>query len=849
MTKPYVQWGVRLIVIVLLIIGTAAPVFSSPEQGEGQSTVSESVKTAGLWPRSSEFAAQRVALPESVTTERPGLALINIAPTDRSQIAPITLRLVGITDTGERYVLGERRDVSPAKADTVGIPIGIHDFSHQRNLSVYVVELETPSGGDASDGERIAGTFSLAVQESERTGSFRLLAGNDADPNRNTTTTTIYDYSDLLDSDNELESYNISNGLPPWELDRDSLTAAQAREVATRTDGYRHLASNPVYVAHDDRWISLTNDAVTDVVVYRNYDSEGPEYYVFAHVEPRPGYLPVRNAEVEASDDGSLAVINPNEAEVNVGEYMRYEERLKQGAAALTDTGLSESRYPASGDTSWFTVGENATATGYHSDRSYSVIADHWAGIGRVSPGVFYRGQFISDPGPMRVYAPTDFRVYVPPYYEEIEEDACSITRNNTTYDYDETEWESWSLKSVEQEVNVTLLGDGETDLTRQGNSTSTANIYRFDESAFEEGEASTIRVRSTVNLTLTHTYGERSPCGDWETTVNVTRIQTVEKTYGFSVHDPESLTVTVYAVDKEPLNRMYVEIEGERNITTQAIGFINVRMGGQNYTLSGPWRFYPLTLYESVATRTHDAVTIQEASYQQPVPPDTVPHLYRDYAEPGNMTVEQQTLTLLSRERTIKRNLTGGTLPPSVIHTTGDTPLYRTWGGTPLGVEDSDLSSTEIEAVDVFGNPIDTTVKQIEYEDTSLTFRHDGMTVYIRLTSNGKPLGGRTLYLRGAARDTAVTNSSGWVRVEAESYLVGATFRGTPWTAESGPYYDSVSDSSIVPALFMRPAAGVYEWLALLVNRLFIIAEWLALGLVLLWVGWLIRRPRSKQT
>jgi hypothetical protein len=319
------------------------------------------------------------------------------------------------------------------------------------------------------------------------------------------------------------------------------------------------------------------------------------------------------------------------------------------------------------------------TVNDYWDDDTYTVLADHWGGIARITPGAFLEGSFIVRDGSTRVFAPSDYRIDVPPDYEETYE--YDGPDNDTEEELRATVYETWEVANLTVNKSVRI---GSTE----GEPGDPRGVFQFDGVSGER-----VEMESTVSLTLNHTYGiditcETEPSSDdsdggnttsdgnetdtggcevvppeevedripadkednsWEVVETISISHTVRQSHPLLIHDPENLSVEVYVLNKT-INEIYITIEGEQSFGSEAIGTITVENGDRSFTLQSPWRFYPIALHRSINTTDgEDSVRYPttyaaNASERLPEVPPRDPNMTTDPAEiinSGSTTTE----------------------------------------------------------------------------------------------------------------------------------------------------------------------------------------------------------------
>jgi hypothetical protein len=683
-------------------------------------------------------------------------------------------------------------------------------------------------------------------------GPFQILASADRDSARNTTKIPFTAYTP-----SGTTTYNVSAGAPPVAFDTTGFTEQSASVYAPRTDAYRKRLTTDIHVPYADDWVS--NPDELRVVSAGNNTTRNITtgtgitypvmngYYALGQIEPRNGWLPTRNAVITEGDNPR--VTNPVRVEVNRGEFLSYEARNGQALDEFT-TNLNHSRIPSGSPTvnQWYDDGSGITVQSSFSNRSFTVVDDHWVGVARMSPGAYSDGQFILSPDGVSIFAPSDFWFTGPSDWERTIEDGCKVTRTvtvirngnlttvqRTTY-YDVRQWERWNLVDTDTNQDVSVGGSS----ARQTGSS------RYQVSNPRSG---TISASHEVEVTLRRTWGNSShPQCTWSRSETLTPESTADHTAEASVSRPDELSITVHAVDRQRLNQIFVTVNGSQDLSGQPVGRIRLStLASDKFeTIYGPWRFYPVRLYDSIEERTPNGTEDLPGSFNQPVPSDHVPHMYRDFAALGNWSKKGPMLLTVTR-REIGAWGTEPALPQDVVHRNNSAPFYNVYGGRTY-MTDAEIRLLQANAEDIFGNDIDVSVERISYQEPQLDMQSDGKTVYVRLfdPNTGTGLGGRTLNLTGTDRSQVVTNATGWAVVTANTSFVSATFEGTPILRGSAPFYSGVRSNHYATIFALERSGNLYLWLGRMIHEALLVVEWLALLLFLTWYK-LVFKPTDK--
>ncbi|SEO49876.1 hypothetical protein SAMN05216388_101381 [Halorientalis persicus] len=680
-------------------------------------------------------------------------------------------------------------------------------------------------------------------------GPFKILASADSDPARNETMIPFTDYGP-----NGANTYNVSAGIPPFSFETTGLPNGKINALAPRTDGFRKQLSTDIHIPYEDKWVKPDETAIVSArnMTNKTVRTAGVNhevvngYYALGKSEPRNGWLPTRNALITGGSDPRI--VNPWAVEVNKGKTVSYESRNSKAVSEF-DTKPRIAKRPAGNSigTNWFDGGGKIKFHSNFSERNITVLKNQWAGIARTSPGAFLDGQFIVSPDDVTVLAPSDFRLINPSNWETTLEDECKVTKrvslpgtNNTTTRteyYDVRKWEQLSIVDTKVTKRVSLGGD-----ERRGRR-ATFN--------FGNPQSGTLQVSHRVEVTLQRRWGkdgEHPDCVSESYSETIGTKSIVADSTGVSVAQPDELSVTVHAIDREPTNELYITINGTQDLSGQPLGQIRLSPSGskKSETIYGPWRFYPVSLYDSITKFVGDRKKTVPTTFGHPVGKKEAAHLYRDYAALGNWS-KRGRLRYQVDKRTSSTNISDRSLPPGVVNRKGETPLYTRYAGKTY-MTDAQLQNLQANAEDIFGNSIQTTVKHITYQESKIKMQNDGKTVHVRLfdpdTSTG--ISGAKLAVDGAKTSTVTTNASGWATVQSTTALVTVGFEGTDPMSGASTFYEKAYTSHYVRIFMLERSGDLYRWISGMIHQVLLVVEWAALLLFLMWYK-LMFKPNRK--
>lgn len=312
----------------------------------------------------------------------------------------------------------------------------------------------TTSGGDASEPAQssFAAYAGQPVPPPElgenRTynGTFRIAAGNDADPGHNESTVPT-----LVYTNGTVKAVNRTVGPRPVVLGSADgayvMTPRDALAMANQTDAYYLSFSRPMEIPYQDQWVSLNTlrergwlQAIRIVPRQTGFvdapasgqaqnEQTGPQNFsVTARIATYRDQLPVHNARI-TSVNGSYRVANPEEAQVNLGAYRSLRHRkINATQALLRYSALARNRttarktalVPTMNDTAVFPTRAGGPIPRVWRNGSRPAVRDAYVGVVGVAPGAWYRDGYVT-PSDRSVftYVPWDYRMEPPADYQE----------------------------------------------------------------------------------------------------------------------------------------------------------------------------------------------------------------------------------------------------------------------------------------------------------------------------------------------------------------------------------------------------------------------------------------------
>jgi hypothetical protein len=655
----------------------------------------------------------------------------------------------------------------------------------------------------------------------------RILAGDDADPDRSTLDDTVWSVHD-----GRLRSRNRTRGPPTYLLDGVPSSAADLTDLSRAADGARTTLHRPVVLPVADDWRPVAGAPVDDVRVLAETESNhaGPadanrtldDRRVTVRHDQYGHWLPVRNATVSYEDE-SYTIENPAEATVNVGRYVTYTSRLRAGQRALLRTADDPSQVSVA-TTNGTAIAEGTaggTVPTQWADPNGAAIRHHWADVMRASPGAFDGDRLLVGESPVRLFVPGDFTGHVPSSWSTSE--SCGPDGRSTR------RWERWSILDVNQSASM----DG-----RQLSPVA-PGIYRIRPPA-----TNTASIEHTASIDVRHEWGVDDDCGEDRANANTVGIHhTVETSLPLEHVRSENLSVAAFVLERpdRPIEVHY-HVANDRGLTRGGLGSVTFSVDGANHTWHTPWTFYPLRTYDGVALKGRNGTTM--ASIETGFHDDArFPTVYRDRVEAEGYVVTANDVGFVATVEAHGPGTSNRAFQQTVQTSPVAEPIYTHYGGTAPRIDEGALADAKLTARNVLGESIETRLRHRRYRPTSFAHRIGDRAVAFRLTSNGTALSDRTVVLRGARRREAVTNETGWVRVHPVETVVGVTFAGSGYRTDRSAYYERVQATVAVPGRLQRSVWTVSTAVFTAVTAATSIGGWLAIGWYLRWQR--RRRPR----
>lgn len=715
----------------------------------------------------------------------------------------------------------------------------------------------TDSNGGSDTTQRTIGVSPPQIDSSEGNplienegGAYRILSNNDHELNGTNEYDTIYDIPVA-----RLEQRMVAEGSPLMRIDNRALTLSQAAQFGLLTDSYRENLYLPVQLPTNDTWQPVDEVEIVDTAFLGFSANEthgqwtGDSRFVWVKTESGVGWKPVRNAHVfleQTSSEystGEFYIDNPSEAEAYNGDVINYTEFNRQVVEeTFIHTGPNRSQVVVSGGEPRYSL-DNASVSGYWSGER-KVIVDQYASTARIDGGAVYDDFWLVNPDGINVTVLNDYRLQTPPRYEN--ENLCWYTSGNETKYGTDTKWEEWTRTDYENTVR--LYHDGTYYEPHTGE-------YIFN---IENPQDSTLVPYSRTEVTFTHEYGVDSTClgNNWSESETVT----VSNTYNATSHSiksatAEDLNITVYLVDKGYERNVYFDTIGDKRPEINPLDKIELvaegdRVDRKNLILRTPWMFVSQSLYDRVEMRQEG---FDEWRYPSTVAGSSLHHLHRDYLDANRYKISAQGNIRVNVDKKERSQMYEGiSVSPYVNNTAGNVELYETIRAQITETPgDRVLNNPRAYATDVFGNKWEVDVVKREYVETNIELEPSGSRVDGRLIdSDGNGIAGKELSLNGAQNSTVTTGSNGefTIYIADGAPITSAKFGGDSYQAELSAYYDS-SENRITTATNMMNVIGTpLGYVGDMISNLMIFAEWLVLGLfIVYWIRYRDQEPRKE--
>ena len=692
--------------------------------------------------------------------------------------------------------------------------------------------------------------------------TFRVLASNDPDPARGSSTVQLYEYDN-----GTIRDVNRTVVTQPVQLWEDSIRPRDALVIANESDMYQSGLTGYYTIPYRDRWYTLeewnTRWGQRELRILPLYDADPSratdtdgEYTVEVR-NPNGWWDPVYDAEVELNGS-ELEVTNPGTAMVHTAEYQTIVDRkidIVEGFLQYSELAPSESAarstsaVPTDNGREVFPTVDGASTSLVWRSGSHDLVRDAYVGFIDVTPGVWYRGRYVTQNWQVNTHVPWDYRVDVPS--DHTESGTCTIG-NNT---YSLTRWADYRLLDSEaQVVNVTA---GNISMQQWGPGAWTTLNYT---SPLSEPRplpigTHTMTAELRIDVELEKHYGVSSTqCSEWDRTRTVNRSVTLTRSVPLETVNSDDLSVDVHVYDRPGDDVVSVDWTGRQGLAAGAAGweYVEVQVGDKTVYVTAPWRFFSVSRNTAVEERSESGTSEVAASHSYK---GRYPAMLRYRMSPANVSVlaDQPADRRIWWETTRvaeSGSVAATPLPTTIVATenTNPTPLYDQYAGVLKSTGDVTGESVSASSVDIWGMPVTTNQQVTRYEEPELDVVIDdaaGTAEIVLSDTDDNPIGGREVYVDGATVPVVVTNASGAATVDINSPIVQARFTGDDWWESHSTYYLRTQAVSVSSASVVVDAIEVVGYLSDAISNVMIFVEWLVLGIfALFWMRYMRRRP-----
>ncbi|MDG5775226.1 hypothetical protein VB773_20400 [Haloarculaceae archaeon H-GB2-1] len=692
--------------------------------------------------------------------------------------------------------------------------------------------------------------------------TFRVLASNDPDPARGSSTVQLYEYDN-----GTIRDVNRTVVTQPVQLWEDSIRPRDALVIANESDMYQSGLTGYYTIPYRDRWYTLeewnTRWGQRELRILPLYDADPSratdtdgEYTVEVR-NPNGWWDPVYDAEVELNGS-ELEVTNPGTAMVHTAEYQTIVDRkidIVEGLLQYSELAPSESAarstsaVPTDNGREVFPTVDGASTSLVWRSGSHDLVRDVYVGFIDVTPGVWYRGRYVTQNWQVNTHVPWDYRVDVPS--DHTESGSCTIG-NNT---YSLTRWADYRLLDTEAEVvNVTA---GNISMQQWGPGAWTTLNYT---SPLSEPRplpigTHTMTAELRIDVELEKHYGVSSAqCSEWDRTRTVNRSVALTRSVPIETVNSDDLSVDVHVYDRPGDDVVSVEWTGRQGLAAGAAGweYVEVQVGDKTVYVTAPWRFFSVSRNTAVEERSESGTSEVAASHSYN---GRYPAMLRYRMSPANVSVladqpADRRIWWETTRVTESGSVAATPLPATIVATenTNPTPLYDQYAGVLKSTGDVTGESVSASSVDIWGMPVTTNQQVTRYEEPELDVVIDdaaGTAEIVLSDTDGSPIGGREVYVDGATVPVVVSNASGAATVEINSPIVQARFTGDDWWESHSTYYLRTQAVSVSSAPVVVDAIEVVGYLSAAISNVMIFVEWLVLGIfAMFWMRYMRRRP-----
>ena len=692
--------------------------------------------------------------------------------------------------------------------------------------------------------------------------TFRVLASNDPDPARGSSTVRLYEYDN-----GTIRDINRTVVTQPVQLWEDSIRPRDALVIANESDMYQSGLTGYYTIPYQDRWYTLeewnTRWGQRELRILPLYDADPSratdtdgEYTV--EVRNSNGWWdPVYDAEVELNGS-ELEVTNPGTAMIHTAEYqtivdrkidiveglLRYSELAPSEAAARSTAAV-----PTDNGREVFPTVDGASTSLVWRGGSHDLVRDAYVGFVDVTPGVWYRGRYVTQNWQVNTHVPWDYRVDVPS--DHTESGSCTIG-NNT---YSLTRWADYRL--LDSEAAVVNVTAGNISMHQWGPGAWTTLNYT---SPLSEPRplpigTHTMTAELRIDVELEKHYGVSSArCPEWDRIRTETRSVTFTRSVPIETVNSDDLSVDVHVYDRPGDDVVSVEWTGQQGLTAGAAGweYVEVQVGDKTVYVTAPWRFFSVSRNTAVEERSESETSEVAASHSYK---GRYPAMLRYRMSPANVSVladqpADRRIWWETTRVTENGSVAATPLPATIVATenTNPTPLYDQYAGVLKSTGDVTGESVSASSVDIWGMPVTTDQQVTRYEEPELDVVIDdatGTAEIVLRDTDGTPISGREVYVDGATVPVVVTNASGAATVDINSPIVQARFNGDDWWQSHSTYYLRTQAVSVSSASVVVDAIEVVGYLSDAISNVMIFVEWLVLGIfAMFWMRYMRRRP-----
>jgi hypothetical protein len=693
--------------------------------------------------------------------------------------------------------------------------------------------------------------------------TFRILASNDPDPVSGSSTVRLYEYEG--GAIREVERTVVTQ---PVQLRENSIRPSDALVIANESDMYQSGLTGSYTVPYQDQWYTLDEwntkwgeREIRIIPIYgadpdRATDTDGK--YTVEVRNPNGWWNPVYGADVERTGN-ELTVTNPGTAMVHSAVYRSITERkidaverlLRYSELAPSESvARSTAVVPTDGGSEVFPTVDGASTSLVWRGGSHALVRDAYVGFIDVTPGVWYRGRYVTQNWRVNTHVPWDYRVVVPSDYTE----SGSCTIGNSTYPL--TRWADYRL--LDSEAAVVNVTAGTIQMQQWGPGQWTTLNFTSPSSGSRPLPVGTHTMTAElhVEVDLEKHYGVSSArCREWDRTRTETQSVTLTRSVPIETVNSDTLSIEVHVYDRPGEDIVSVEWTGQQGLAAGAAGWesIEVQIGEKTMYVTAPWRFFSVSRNTAVEERTQGGTTEVAASHSFD---GQYPALLRYRMSPANVSV----LADQSAERHIwwettsveeNGSVEATPLPASIIATENapPTPLYDQYAGVLKSTDDASGESVSATSVDIWGRSVATNQRVTRYEEPVLNVSIDDATGQALITlheADGTPIPGREVYVDGATVSAVVTNASGVATVDVDNPVVQARFTGDDWRESHSTYFLQTHAVDVSSAPAIVDAIEVVGYLNDAISNVAIFIEWLVLGIfAVFWMRYM-RRPVS---